>query len=89
MDYLLKTKKEYKKFKEIVDSWYIYLNELDKACFQNDKAFGDFKDLSGRAASDKVLCDKAFNINKITKYEYERGLASMVYEFFDKTSSGN
>ena len=89
MDYLLKTKKEYKKFKEIVDSWYIYLKELDKACFQNDKAYGDFKDLSGRAASDKVLRDKAFNINEITKYEYERGLASMVYEFFDKTSSGN
>ena len=40
-------------------------------------------------ASDKVLRDKAFNIAKIPNYdEYQRGLASMVYKFFDKKFSG-
>ena len=52
-------------------------------------AYGDFKDLERRAASDKVLKDKAFNIAKIPKYDgYQRGLASMVYRFFDKKSKG-
>ena len=43
-------------------------------------AYGDFKDLTRRTASDKVLHDKAFNIAKNPKYdEYQRRLASMVY----------
>ena len=51
-------------------------------------AYGDFKDLARRTASDKVLRDKAFNIAKNPKYDgYQRGLASMVYKFFDKTSA--
>ena len=50
--------------KKTRDSRYIYQNELDKACFQHDTAYGDFKDLPRRAASDKALCDKAFNIAK-------------------------
>ena len=50
--------------------------------------YGDFEDLSRRTASDKVLSDKAFNIAKTLKYsEYQRGLASMVYKFFDKKSA--
>ena len=53
-------------------------------------AYGDFKDLARRTASDKVLRDKAFNIAKNPKYDgYQRGLASMVYKFFDKKSSGS
>ena len=78
------------KFKEIVGSRYIYRNELDKACFQHDMAYGDFKDLARRTASDKVLRDKALNIAKNPKYDgYQRGLASMVYKSFDKKSSGS
>ena len=51
-------------------------------------AYGYFKDLKGRTFSDKVLRDKAFNTTKNPKYEgYQRGLASMVYKFFDKKSS--
>ena len=51
-------------------------------------ANGDFKDLP-RTAPDKVLRDKAFNIAKNAKYdEYQRSLASVVYKFFDKKSSG-
>ena len=49
--------------------------------------YGDFKDLSRRTASDKVLRDKAFNIVKNPKYDgYQRGLSSAVYKFFDKKS---
>ena len=45
-------------------------------------AYGDFKDLARRTASDKVLRDKAFNIAKNPKYDgYQRGLASMFYKF--------
>ena len=42
-----------------------------------------------RTASDKFLRDKAFNIAKNPKYRYQRGLASMVYKFFDKKSKGS
>ena len=45
-------------------SRYIYQNELHKACFQNDMAYGDFKNLSKRTAFGKALCAKAFNIAK-------------------------
>ena len=49
---------------------------------------GDFKDLKRRAASEKILTDKPFNIAKNPKYDgYQRGLASMVYNFFDKKST--
>ena len=52
-------------------------------------AKGDFKDLKRRKASDKVLRDKAFNIAKSPKYDgCQRGLASMVYKFFDKKTKG-
>ena len=45
----------------------------------------DFKDLARRTFADKVLHDKAFNIAKDPKHDgYQRGLASMVYKFFDK-----
>ena len=53
-------------------------------------AYGDFKDLARRTAADKVLRDKAFNIAKDPKYDgYQRGLASMVYKFFDKKIAGS
>ena len=52
-------------------------------------AHGDFKDLTRKTASDKILSGKAFNIAKNPKYDgYQRGLASMVYRFFDKKTSG-
>ena len=51
-------------------------------------AYEDFKDLKRRTASDKILRDKAFNIAKNSKYDgHQRGLASMVYKFFDKKSA--
>ena len=52
-------------------------------------AYGDFKDLTRRTTADKVLCYKAFNIAKNPTYDgYQRGLGSMVYNFYDKKSSG-
>ena len=52
---------------------FIYLKELDKACFQVDMAYGKSKDLAKRTQSNKVL----------------RGLAPKVYKFFNKKSSGS
>ena len=40
-----KNKQRIQKFKQTRDSRYIYKNELDKACFQQNMAYGDFKDL--------------------------------------------
>ena len=83
-------KERVQKFKETGDTSYIYKNELDKACFQHDMAYGDFEDLPKRTASDKTLKDKPFNIAKNPKYDgYQRGLASMFYKFFDKKSTGS
>ena len=64
-----KNKETIQKFKQTGDSRYIYKNDLDKACFQHDMAYGDFKDLKMRTAADKVLRDKAFNIAKNPKYD--------------------
>ena len=80
-----KNKKRMQKLKEKGNSRYIYQNELVKACFQHGMAYGAFKDLTRRTASDKIFCDKAFNIAKNPKYDgYQRGLTSIVYNFFDK-----
>ena len=69
-------KKRRQNFKETGDSRYIYQNKLDKACFQHDMAYGDFKDKPLRTTSDRILLDKAFKIDKNPKYRrYERGLA--------------
>ena len=84
-----KNKERIQKFKETGDASYIYKNELDKACFQNDMAYGDFKDLAKRIAANNLLRDKAFKIASDQKYDgYQRGLASMVDKFFDKKSQG-
>ena len=51
-------------------------------------AYGNFKDLAKRTASDKVLRDKAFDFAKNQKYDgYQRGIAVMVYKFCDKKSA--
>ena len=90
MDLYKKNKERIQKFKETGDINYIYKRELDMACFQHDKAYGNFKDLARRTASDKIWRDKAFNTAKNPKYDgYQRGLASMVYKFFDKKSAGS
>ena len=84
-----KNNQRVQKFIQAGDTNYIYKNELDKACFQHDMAYGKYKDLEKRAQSDKILKDKVFEVATNPKYDgYQRGLASMVYKFFDKKSKG-
>ena len=53
-------------------------------------AYGDFKDLTKRTASDKILRDKAFNIAKSPKYNgYQGGVASIIDNFFQNTSGSS
>ena len=83
MYHLLKPKKGFQNLKKTGDSRYIYRNKIDKPRFQRDMANGDFEGLAKRTASDKFLRDKAFNIAKNPTYVgYQKGLASMVYNFF-------
>ena len=80
-----KKKERIQKFMLTVNTDYIYKNDLDKACFQHDMAYGKYKDLAKRTQSDKVLKDKAFQIASNPKYDgYQRGLASMVLRFWIK-----
>ena len=80
-----KNKERTEKFMQTCITNFIYKNELDKACFQHDMAYGKWKDLVKTNQSDKVLRNKAFKIGSDPKYYgYQRGLVSMVYKFFDK-----
>ena len=84
-----KNKERIKKLKK-QDIQDILIHELDKASFHHDLAYRDFKDLYRRTSADKILRDKAFNIAKDPKSDgYQRGLASVVYKFFDKKKLKN
>ena len=90
VDHLLKTKKEYKNLKKQEIQDIFYQNEVDETCSQYDMVNGDFKHLPRRTASDKVLCDKTFNISKYSKFDgYSRCLALMNYKFFNEKSHGD
>ena len=85
-----KNNERIEKFMQSGNTDFIYKNELDKACFQHDMAYGKSKDLVKRTQSDNVLTDKAFKIGSDPKYDgYQRGLNSMAYKFFDKKSKGS
>ena len=85
-----KNNERIKNFMQAGNTDFIYKNELNKACFQHDMTYGKAKDLVRRTQSDKVLRDKAFKMAGDPKYDgYQRGLAFMVYKFFDKKSSGS
>ena len=69
-----KNKERIKKFMQTENTNFIYKNELDKACFQHDMAYGKSKDLVKRTQSNKVLKGKAFKIASNPKYDgYQRG----------------
>ena len=85
-----KNKERIEKFMQTGNTDFIYKNELDKACFQHDMAYGKSKNLVKIIQSDKVLKDKAFKIAINPKYDgHQRGLASMVYKLFDKKTKGS
>ena len=78
-----KHEKRIQKFIESGDTNYIYKNGLDKASFAQDAAYSDSKNLTKRTATDKILKSKVYEIaNNLQHNRYERGLASMVYNFF-------
>ena len=72
-----KNKERNGKLMQTGNTYFIYRNELDKAFFEHDMAYGKSKDLAKRTQSDKVLRVKAFKIASDLKYDgYQRGLAS-------------
>ena len=72
-------KERIEKFMQTKNTYFIYKNKLDKACFQHSVW------RTKRLPLEKVLRDKAFKNSNDPKYDaYQRGLASMVYMFFDK-----
>ena len=89
VDHLLKTKKEFKNLKkQEIQTIFTKMN-LIKHAF-NMIWLMEIVKIARRTASGKILRDKAFNIAKNSKYDgYQRGIASMVYKFFDKKSVGS
>ena len=80
-----KNKEVIQKFMQTGNTDYISKNDLDKASFEHDMAYGKYKDLTKRTKSGRVLRDKDFKFASNPKYDgYQRGLASMVNNFFDK-----
>ena len=78
------------RFEQTGNTSYIFKNKLDKACFKHDSAYASYKDLLNRTRADKVLKNKAYEIASDPKYDgYQRGLAAMVYKFFDKKTNGS
>ena len=83
-----KNKERIEKFMQTGNIDFIYKNELDKSCFQHDMANRKSNALVKRTQSDTVLKYKAFKIASNPKHDgYQKGLASMVYKFFDKKSA--
>ena len=77
-------KERIKEFKRTGDTRLLYRNELDKALFKQDAAYAKYKDVENRLVSDQKLRNSAYDIASNPKYDgYQRGLASMVYKFFD------
>ena len=69
----------------------MHKNELDKACFKHDAAYAKYKDIENRLIADDKLKNNAYDIASNPEYDgYQRGLASMVYKFFNlKVASPN
>ena len=83
-------KERMKEFKRTGDTRLLYRNELDKACFKHDAAYTKYKDVENRLISDQKLKNSAYDNASNPEYDgYQRGLASMVYKFFDKKSMGS
>ena len=89
VDHSLKSKKEYKSWKELEIQDYL-VKKPGKAWFKNDMSPEKFSDSPRRRIWNKVLRDKVFNIAKNLKNNwYQHGLGSLMKTFFDKRSSGS
>ena len=62
----IKHRERIQKFRETGDLKHIYQNELDKAGFAHDAVCSDSKDLAKRTIPDKILKDRAYEIDKKT-----------------------
>ena len=77
--------KRIQNFRETGNLKYLYRNELDRTRFVHDAAYSDSEDLAKITISDKILKERAYEIARNRNYDgYQRALASMVYNFFDK-----
>ena len=71
------------KFRETENSKHLYINELDKACFDHDAGYSNCKELAKKTISDMILKDRAYQIARNCNYDgYQRALGSMVYNLF-------
>ena len=69
---------------------HILKNRLDAACFQHNSSYAKYKDRLNRKQSDIVLKNKALKITTDPRFNgYQRGLASMVYKFFNERTKGS
>ena len=79
----IKRHQRIQKFRETGNLKHFYRSELDKACFANDAAYSDGKDIQKRTISEKILKNRAYEIAINRKYDgYKRALASTVYKIF-------
>ena len=77
-------KERIKEFKGTGDTRLLYRNELNEACFKHDAAYTIYNDVKNRLISNQKLKNRAYDIASNPKYDgYQRGLASVVYKFFD------
>ena len=84
-----RNRKRIQKSKYAGDSQYIYENKLDKACFQHDMAYRDFKKLTRRIVSDKILRNKHLMLLKIQNLmDIKEILLQWFTNFLIKESSG-
>ena len=68
---------------------HIAKNKLDAACFQHDSAYAKYKVRLNRKQYGAVLKSKALKIAMDLKVNgYQRGLASMIYKFFNERTKG-
>ena len=80
-----KHREQIQKFRETGILKHLCRNKLGKVCFAHNAAYSDSKDLAKRTISDNILKDRAYKIARNPKYDgYQRRLASMIYEFFNK-----
>ena len=77
---ITKYRERIQRFRETGDLKHLYRNELDEACFAHDAVYSNSKDWVKRTISDKILKDRAYQIDKNCNHDgYQRTLASMVF----------
>ena len=87
---VIQNKDSINEFIQTGDTNYIYKIELDKVCFAHHAAYSDFNDIKNLTVADKILKDKVYKMAKDPKYYgAQRGLAGLVYQFFDKKTAGS